>query len=161
MRDSHLFKPRNRNAGRAQDGLPVNERIRACEEAHGVGIEAVIGVVEDLIEIIDPKQELVCRPWAQGGIQDRRIILQVNRRLFEIIREVRTGRGQRETGAKRGNLVALSIKRTKHEVVFFRKVMVQLQIAVIAVADGRNVTEKVAYLVAEVRLGYAARPQRV
>jgi len=94
-------------------------------------------------------------------VQDGGVILEVNRRLFKIIGKVGTGRRQCEAGAEWRDLIALTIKGTEHQVVLVAKVMIQFEVAVVTVADRRDVTEKVAYLEPEVRLGYATRPQGV
>ena len=133
--DSHLFKPANRNARRPENGLTVNERVLTGEQAHGVHIEAVIGIIKRLVEIIHTKQNLVGNPRSQNGIQDRGVVLKVNRCLLEVILKIGTGRGQCETCTERRNLAALPVKRTEHQVMLLAEVMVQFEIAVVTVAD--------------------------
>ena len=57
--DSHLLKAADRHAGSTQDRLPVNERVRTGEQAHGVSVEAVVRIVKCLVEVIYAKQNLV------------------------------------------------------------------------------------------------------
>src|SRR6266481_3869746 len=69
-RQTNLFKSTGTALGRrgdddigsAMDGLPVVGGVRAEEYAHGLGIEAVVVVVEQLIEVAGAKKELVGPP---------------------------------------------------------------------------------------------------
>ena len=66
-RQPNLFKSTGSAFGRrsdddvrsAQDGLPVIGRIRTQEYAHGLGIEAVVEVMKELIEIVGAEQYLI------------------------------------------------------------------------------------------------------
>src|ERR1035438_8984858 len=88
--DPDLIEAGDLNVGCARNGVPVNRGIRACKQAQSLAVEAVIRVVEYLVEITDAKQQLVSRPLGQHRVQDSRIVLDVDRRDFEIVSQVGT-----------------------------------------------------------------------
>src|SRR5260370_8422494 len=83
--DSHLFKSADRHARRTEDGLPVNERVRAGEQTHGLDVEAVIRVIERLVEVINAKQNLSGHPRAKNGMRAGRAFLTSNRLLTQTL----------------------------------------------------------------------------
>src|ERR1700687_1592232 len=159
--DSHLFKTSDRHAGCTRDWLSMNEGVRAGVESHSVSVETVIGVVEGLVEIVHAKQNLVGHARGENGIQDGGVILEVNRRLFEVILQVGTGRGQRQAGTERCDLVSLPVEGTEHQMVLLAEIMIQFEVAVCAGPDRRVGTKKVPCLEPEVRLRHGAGPKRV
>src|SRR5438045_1051271 len=62
---ANLLEPRNANVWRSEDRLSVIGSIRAKEQAQGLGIEAVVVVVEKLVEVACAKEKLVGQPRRQ------------------------------------------------------------------------------------------------
>ncbi len=60
-RDSYLIEPTNRNVRRPKDRLAVHCCIGAQEQTQGFGIDVVLGIMKYLVEIADPKENLVCQ----------------------------------------------------------------------------------------------------
>src|SRR5262249_2473821 len=57
--ESDLFKASDSDVWSAQDRLAVIGGIGAQEQAQGFGIEAIVEIVKDLIEVIDADQHLI------------------------------------------------------------------------------------------------------
>src|SRR5258708_19499863 len=70
--DSHLFKSADQHARRTEDGLPVNELVRAGEQPTGVPAQAMVGVVERLIELIHAKHNQPGHPRAEASTHSPR-----------------------------------------------------------------------------------------
>ena len=58
-RQTDMFKISDHDLRRATNRLPVHFCIWAQEQAHGFGIEFIVEVMEDLVEIIHTKQHLI------------------------------------------------------------------------------------------------------
>jgi len=89
-RDSHLLEAADGDVGRAQNWLPVNQRIRAQIKAVSCGIEAVVGVVKNLVEVIHAKQKLVGHAGSDDRIQRNGVVVDMDGRLFEVVRQIGT-----------------------------------------------------------------------
>ena len=72
----------------AENGLPVNSGIRAKEQAQCSGIEAVVEIMENLVEVVDPYEHLIRHARRKRGIQHRRVVVDVDGSNFEIIVQI-------------------------------------------------------------------------
>ena len=88
-----LFEIADNNVGSTVNGLPVIFRARAEEEAHGFGVEAIVEVVKELVEVIGAKEHLIGQLRCEGRVKDQRVIEHVERGDFEIVLQVRAGCG--------------------------------------------------------------------
>ena len=138
------IRTRYDNIRGAQDGLSLNRRIRAQEQAQGLGIEAVVGVAEGLVEIVDSEKQLIRHSRRENGVQRGRVVVDVDRSLLEVILQVRTGRSQGRAAAQRGGLTALPAKPADGKPVFLGEVVIDFGYAVVAVSSRGNRTEEVA-----------------
>ena len=59
---ANLLKPCDPDIWSSEDRLSVIGSIRAEEQAQGLGIEAVVVVVEELVEVACTKEELIRHP---------------------------------------------------------------------------------------------------
>ena len=69
----------------------MNQGVGAEKQAHRVRVEAMVGIVEGLVKVVDAEQDLVRHPWSEHGVQCGRIVVDVNRSFFEVVRQVGTG----------------------------------------------------------------------
>src|SRR3979411_3072334 len=79
-------RPRRRSdydVGSSEYGLPVVGGVRAKVQAHCLRIEAVIEVVEDLIEVVDAKEQLIRQAWGERRVQNRGKVVDVEGCNFE------------------------------------------------------------------------------
>src|ERR1700704_839077 len=91
-RETDLLKPGSTRTRRRSDydvgspeyGLPVVGGIRAKVEAHCLRIEAVIEVVEDLVEVVDAKEQLIRQSCGERRVQNSRKVVDVEGGDFEI-----------------------------------------------------------------------------
>ena len=115
-RQTYLFKSprtalgrrRDDDIGSAVDGLSVGGGVRAKKYSHGLGIKAIVVVVEQLVEVAGAKKELIGPPRRQRGVQDCAIVTVVERRNLEVVRQIRAGRSQRWAAAQWSRLVTLT-----------------------------------------------------
>src|SRR6266404_2733743 len=102
-RQTNLFKStgaalgrrRDDDIGSAVDGLPMGGGVRTKEYSHGLGVEAIVVVVEQLVEIAGAKKELIGPPRGQRGVQDPAIVSVVERRHLEVVSQIRAGASPR------------------------------------------------------------------
>ncbi len=125
-----LLKPRNSKIWSTEDGLSVIRRVRAQEQAQGLGIKAAVIVVEDLVEVVGTKEKLI------GQLRGKRSDL-------EVVAQIRAGRSQRGAAAEGSNLVALAHVRPKVKVVFVRNLLVESRDAIVTVTKLGAGTEEV------------------
>src|SRR5271167_2700387 len=83
--DAHLVESGDLNVRRAKNRLAVDRCIRTQIQPERPGIEAVIGVVEELIERTDTKQDLVGQPRCDHRVPDQGIVLYVQWSDFEVV----------------------------------------------------------------------------
>ncbi len=79
-----LFKARYGDIRGAQDGLSLDGRVRAKEQAQCLGIEAVVGIAESLVEVVDSEQQLIRHPRGENRIKSSRVVVNVNGSFFEV-----------------------------------------------------------------------------
>ena len=68
-RNADLLKTGDGNIRGAQDGLSLDGRVRAEVQAQRLGIEAIVGVAESLVEVVDSEQQLIRHPRGENGVQ--------------------------------------------------------------------------------------------
>src|SRR5579863_2641463 len=107
-RDPDLFKAPDRDVRRAENIFPFVDRIGTEIESKGFRIEPVVEIGEDLVEVIGTNQDLVRQLRREGRILHERIVKNVDRRIFEVILEVRACCTQRWTAPSRLGLIALT-----------------------------------------------------
>src|SRR6266851_6681181 len=129
-----LGRRRDDDIGSAVDGLPVVGGVRAEEYAHGLGIEATVVVVEELVEVAGAKKELVGPPGRQRRIQDCAIVSVVERRYLEEVRQVGAGRSQGWAATEWCDLVPLADDGVQRKMVFVRNLVIEPSYAVVAIA---------------------------
>src|SRR5260370_324245 len=78
-----LLKPRNSKIWSTEDGLSVIRRVRAQEQAQGLGIKAAVIVVEDLVEVVGTKEKLIGQLRGKCGIEHGRIVVHMTRTNLE------------------------------------------------------------------------------
>src|SRR5882762_340710 len=140
-RQTNLFKSTGAALGRRRDddigsavnGLPVVGGVRAEEYANGLGIEAAVVVVEQLVEVAGAKKELVGPPGRQRRIQDCAIVSVVKRRHFEIVRQIGAGRSKRRAAAEWCDLVPLADDGVQRKREFVRNLGIEPSYAVVAI----------------------------
>src|SRR6185369_1408233 len=128
----------------AQNRLSLDGRVRAQEQAQCLGIEAVVGIAESLVEVVDAEQQLIRHPRGENGVKRGRVVVNVDRSFFEVKLEVRAGRSQCRTATQWRGLATLSAKPADGEAVFVGDVEVNLGDTVVAVSGRGNRTEEVA-----------------
>ena len=124
-RETDLLKSRSADpsrrgyydVGRPENGLSVDSCIRTEEQAHGLGVKAVVEVVEDLVEVVDAYEHLIGQARCENGVQHHRVVVYVEWGDFKIIVQIRAGCSQRRAATERCNLVALSPEPTARETV--------------------------------------------
>jgi len=57
-----LLKPADSDLRRTFDRFSVDQGIWTQEQSQSLGVEAVIGIMEILVEIVDAKQQLIGHP---------------------------------------------------------------------------------------------------
>src|SRR5271165_822717 len=132
--DTNLVESTDDDVGRPKNGLAADQRVRAQKQPEGRGIEGVVGVVEELVEGADPKQDLVGHPGAEHGIPYQGVVLYVQRSDLEVVAQIRTGRRQSQTESGWLGLAALSAKPAEGERVVSVDVPVNLGHAIVAEA---------------------------
>src|SRR6266436_3375662 len=165
-RQTNLFKSTGAALGRRRDddigsavnGLPVVGGVRAEEYAHGLGIEAAVVVVEQLVEVAGAKKELIGPPRRQRGVQDPAIVTVVERRNLEVVRQIRAGRSQRWAAAQWSSLVTLTDDGVQRKMMFVRNLVIDPSHAVVAVAKLGAGAEEVASCGRQAT-DYASRPK--
>src|ERR1700686_177543 len=108
-----------------------------------MSVEAVVGVVEGLVEVVHAKQKLVGHARSDDGIQSGRVVVYVDRRLLEIVFQVGTRGRQRRAGAQRCRLATLPTEPSEREGMPLSEVEIALGHSVVAVAGGGIGTEEV------------------
>src|SRR5437899_743731 len=66
--DADLFEAADLDIRSAENGLTLDAGIGTEIQTVGSRVEAVIGVVERLIEVVHSKQQLVCQGWSEYRI---------------------------------------------------------------------------------------------
>ena len=121
--------------GRRQTGRvkPGDEKVRRSRkgcartevQAEGFCLEAVIEIVEDLIEGIDAEKQLVAESGRQHRVVYDRIVLNVDRTDFVVVLQI---------GTDRGDLIAFPGKPSEGDIVLIINFVVELDDAVVTVA---------------------------
>src|ERR1700688_160124 len=116
-RDANLFKARparrpgsrgNHDIRRPEDGRPVIGCVGTEEQAQGLGIEAVVEVMKELVEVVRAGEQLICQFRSKSRIEHQRVVKNMNGSDLEIVMQVRTGRSQSWTPSRWGGLATLS-----------------------------------------------------
>jgi hypothetical protein len=142
-RDAHLIETADLDVGSSHHRLPANQSTRAQVKPETLHIEAVVGVVEDLIEIANTGEQLVGQLIGKHRTQHGGVVLHMQRSHFKVITQVGTRRSQRQTRARRLCLAALSAKPMDRQTLFVGEVNVYLRHTVIAIACTRYRSEVV------------------
>src|ERR1700687_115389 len=142
-RNADLFKPADGDIGSTQNRLIVNQCVGAEIQTEGMSVEAVVGVVEGLVEIVHAKQKLVGHARSNDRIQSGSIVVYVDGRLLEVVLQVGTSSRQRRAGAQRCRLATLPTEPSKREVMLLGEVEIDLGHSVVTVAGGGIGTEEV------------------
>src|SRR5216683_3879247 len=151
-RQTNLFKStgaalgrrRDDDIGSAVDGLPMGGGVRTKEYSHGLGVEAIVVVVEELVEVAGAKKELIGPPRGQRGVQNCAIVSIVERRHFKIVRQIGAGRSQGRTAAQWCSLVALPDDGVERKMMFVRNLVINPSNTVVAIAKLGAGAEEVA-----------------
>src|SRR3974390_462440 len=138
-----LFEPADDYVGSAGNWVPSDGRVWTQEKPQCLGIEAVVEVAENLIEIVHAGQQLVCHCRCDYGIQYGRIVIDVKRGHLKIILEVGTSGAQGRTAAERSGLAPLTEKASHIKVIFLVEIVVNLQDAVVAIPSRGNRAEEI------------------
>src|SRR3984893_7674552 len=128
-RDAHLLKPASGRSNdgdvrRPENGLSLNERVRALEQAHRFAVEAGVGIAEGLIKIVHTEQDLVGHPGCERGVEHQGVVLHVDGSFFEIVGQIRARHGEGGAGAERCSLAALSHEVMERKMVLIVEVVV-------------------------------------
>ncbi len=91
----------------------------------GHGIEAVIRIGKNLVEVAHADQCLVGQARREGGVVDQRVVLHVNGRDLGVVREMRTNRRR---------LRALAYEPAKGESIVLVEIVIQLNQAIMAIS---------------------------
>src|ERR1700694_4305088 len=156
---TNLFKVPDHDVGSTENGLPVDSRIGAKEQAQCFRIETVVEVAESLVEVVGANEHLVGQSRCEYGIQRERIVEHVDGGVFEGALQIRAGRSQRGASAERRSLVALSPEPAERQTVFIVEVVVDLRHAVVTVADGSDGAEKIVGYCGKTGNAAASRPR--
>ena len=84
-REPDALKPGNLDLWRPKNGLPAYGRVRTQEQAQGLGIEGVVEVVKDLVEVIHAHQYLIRQARRKRGVQHERVVEHMDGGDFEIV----------------------------------------------------------------------------
>ena len=149
---TNLFKSPRAALGRrrdddiwsAVDGLSVGSGVRAKKYSHGLGIEAIVVVMEELIEVAGAKKKLIGPPRRQRGVQDCAIVTVVERRNLEVVRQIRAGRSQRWAAAQWSGLVTLADDGVQRKMMFVRNLVIDPSYAVVAISKLGTGAEEIA-----------------
>ena len=139
-----LGRRRDDDIGSAVDGLSVGGRVRAKEYSHGLGIKAIVVVVEELIEVAGAKKELIGPPRRQRGVQDPAIVSVVEGRHLKVVRQIGAGRSQRWAAAQRCSLVTLTDDGVQRKMMFVRNLVIDPSYAVVAISKLGTGAEEIA-----------------
>src|SRR5579859_1313303 len=142
-RESDLLKSGDNDVGRSENRFAVVSGIRAQEKTERFGIEAVVEVVKNLVEIVHAEEHLIGQARRKRRVQNHRVVVNVNGSDFEIVLEVGARGSQRRAASKRRGLAALSAEPTRGEVMLVREVVIEFDHAVKAIAGGSYGTEEV------------------
>src|SRR5438477_11154009 len=93
-RESDLLKPGDDNVGSSENWFAIVGGIRTQEEAERFGIEAVVEVVKDLVEIVHAEKHLVGQARRKRRVQNHRVVIDVDWSNFKIVFEIGTGSPQ-------------------------------------------------------------------
>src|SRR4029077_9018210 len=155
-----LGRRSNNYIGSPENGLPVSCGVRAQEDSHGLRIETIVVVVEELVEVTSAKKELIGPPRRERGVQDRTIVSVVEGSHLEVVGQIRAGCSQGRTAAQRCGLVSLTNDGVKRKVMFVGNLVIEASYAVVAVAKFGTGAKEVASCSRQAA-DYVPRPEAI
>src|SRR5579864_1797492 len=103
-------------------------------EAEGNGVDARVGIRENLVKVAHTEENLIGNGWAQNGVVNERVVLHVDRTHLIVVRYMRS---------YRRHLNSLAHEPAEREPIPAIEAVVQLDQTVVAETRFRNRTEKI------------------
>ena len=141
--EARLFKAGNVKIRRSQNVLPVIRGIGAKEQAQGLGVEAAVVIVEKLVEVVGPEKQLVCDVRRERGVQDGRVVKDMDRGDLKVIFQLGAGRSQGRATAERSSLATLASEPAQIKVMLVCNLIVDPGNAVVAIPWFRAGAEEI------------------
>src|SRR5260370_17086294 len=84
-READLLESTNVNVRRAENVLTLVGSIGAEEQAHRLCIETMVGVTENLVEVVYSHQQLICQPTRKTVIRHHKFVKHINLSVLQIL----------------------------------------------------------------------------